>query len=434
MNKGIKYLAVLIITVSIFFGCTDKKNPVGTNGQHGPLPIETEISAAHFSNIYSFEDSLKNYNSDKLVLGNYNSNETDNQIVTLIKFTSLVDTFYQEITNSKIVLRIKEKHNFDIIDNTNLKIGKIITNEDDWDWYESTATWKAPTDSTTWKNGDFSLTDGDDFELLNDLNITLEEEDSLTIELPNDLVEEWILEDSLNYGLALFTEEDNAFIELYSSENDDEAPKIYFDYQETVDDTVVTVYKTATHDINIGYTDYDYQYFENRLIISDIQPIRMIMKFDISADIFTDADPSAPDASDTLATELYLERLTINRAYLVLAFDSNLPVAYPIETGINIDPYILISDTLNLDDLTIPLIGDDNYEDLYITSSYDSLNSDAFKINITSIVQNLVSNSEEYENYGIMLRSLYESYDLKHTEFIVEPKIEILFTPPYLEE
>ena len=94
----------------------------------------------------------------------------------------------------------------------------------------------------------------------------MEEEESLTIELPNDLVEEWILEDSLNYGLALFTEEDNAFMELYSSENDDEAPKIYFDYQETVDDTVVTVYKTATHDINIGYTDYDYQYFENRLI------------------------------------------------------------------------------------------------------------------------------------------------------------------------
>ncbi len=100
----------------------------------------------------------------------------------------------------------------------------------------------------------------------------------------------------------------------------------------------------------------------------------------------------------------------------------------------NIDPYILISDTLNLNDPTKPLIGDDDYEDLYITSSYDSLTSDAFKINITSILQNLVSNSAEYENYGIMLRSLYENYDLKHTEFSIDPKIEIIFTPPYLEE
>jgi hypothetical protein len=309
-----------------------------------------------------------------------------------------------------------------VIDNTTLKVGKMNI-----DWFESTATWFEPTDSTTWTNAEFSFNDGEDFELLNNLEITLEDEDSLTIVLPDDLVEDWILADSLNFGLALFTEDAGKFLEIYSSETDEEAPKIYFDYQETAEDSLVTTYKVATHDIHLGFTDYDYQIFPNRLIVSDIQPIRMTMKFDIPAEIFTDLETAAIED-----TALYLQRLTINRADLVLSFNENLPAEYPLETGINIDPYILVGDTLNLNDPSRPLLDDDDYEDLYISSSYDSLNSDAFKINITSIVQNLVSG--EYENYGIMLRSLYEGYDLKHTEFSVEPKIEILFTPPYLDD
>ncbi len=263
MKRGIKLLAVCLITILLIFGCTDKKNPVGTNGQQGPLPIETEIGSDQFSNFYSFEDSLKNYNSDKLLVGNYNSNGFDNQLVTLLKFTSLVDTFYQEITNSKIVLRIRENHDFDVIDNTTLKVGKMNI-----DWFESTAAWKEPTDSTSWTNAEFSLNDGDDFELLNDLNITLEDEDSLTIVIPDDLVEEWILQDSINYGLALFTEDADKFVEIYSSENDDDAPKVYFDYQETVEDTIATIYRVATHDVHIGTTDDDFAIFPDRLIVS----------------------------------------------------------------------------------------------------------------------------------------------------------------------
>ena len=96
MKRCITLLLICLITVLIIFGCTDKKNPVGTNGQQGPLPIETEIASDQFSNIYSFEDSLKKYNSDKLLIGNYNRNDTDNQLVTLIKFTSLVDTFIRK--------------------------------------------------------------------------------------------------------------------------------------------------------------------------------------------------------------------------------------------------------------------------------------------------------------------------------------------------
>ncbi|RLC50344.1 MAG: hypothetical protein DRI23_07250, partial [Candidatus Cloacimonadota bacterium] len=100
--------------------------------------------------------------------------------------------------------------------------------------------------------------------------------------------------------------------------------------------------------------------------------------------------------------------------------------------SINIDPFIMISDDLNLDDPSVPMVNSEDYEDLYITSSNDSLNSDAFKINITRIMQSIVSG--EYENYGVMLKSIYENKDFKHTEFDLEPKITILFTPPLLEE
>ncbi|RLC51973.1 MAG: hypothetical protein DRI23_03955, partial [Candidatus Cloacimonadota bacterium] len=205
MNKGINIVILIISSMLIIIGCTDKKNLTGTSGLEGPLPIEIEISSDMFTEFYSYEDSIRNFNSDNLMLGNYSSNNYDNQAVTLLKFTSLVDSFDQAV-NAKLNLRIKENHNFDIIDNTTLKIGKMKV-----DWFESISTWNAPTDTTTWNGDTFSILPDEDIEYLNDLVITTEG-DSLIIELPEDLLQNWILADSLNYGLALFTEEDDKFI------------------------------------------------------------------------------------------------------------------------------------------------------------------------------------------------------------------------------
>ncbi len=430
MNKELRIFALSILTIFIMLACTDKKNPVGTGGQQGPPPMETTIHSEYFSSVFSYEDSLRNYNSNNLVLGNYNSNGFDNQLVCLLKFSSLADTFYQEITNSKLILKTKNNHNFDVIDNTTLKIGKMNIN-----WFESTAIWNEPTDSTSWTNGDFSFIDGNDFDLINDLNIMIENEDSLTIEIPNDLVEEWILEDSLNFGLALFTEEPNKFLEIYSSEYIENGPTLYFDYQETEEDTIVTVNRLAAHDIHIASTEQEFTLFQDHLIISNIQPIRMTMKFEIPPDIFAAADNYTTTIEDTA---LYMQRLTINSAKLILSFD-NSTQEYPIETGMNIDPYIVTKDSI--DTSQQPLLANEDIQDLYTASSHDSLKSDAFKINITNILQ--AYSSGTYENNGIMLRSLQEGNDLKHTEFFYDPadpdnpqnpKIEIIFTPPFPED
>jgi len=431
MNKGIRFSMIILLIIILVGACTNKKNLVGTSGQEGPIPVETEITANMFTDFYSFEDSVRNYNSDVLLVGNYERNGFPNKAATLIKFTSLVDSFFQ-VTNVRMYLKIDDSYDFDVIDNTTLKVGKIITSETDWDWFESSATWLAPTDSTSWfTEGEFSFNDGEDIELIDELDLNIELiDDTLSIFLPDYLLEEWILEDTLNYGLALFTEDTNKFVEFYSAETgDEELPRLYFDYRATEEDTLVTYYRAATHDISIYDTDEVFQVYEDKLIASNIQPIKMYTKFDIPNNIFTDLDMFNTSIDDTL---LYLQRLTINRAELILAFDCDDP--YPLDVSINLDPYIVVTDTLDFGNLTpdAPLMDSDDYEDLYITSSSDSLDSDAFAVNVTRIIQNMVSG--EYENYGIMIRSLYENHDFRHTEFNIQPRIEITFTPPYLGE
>lgn len=428
------WLGMIVIMMIMISACTHKKNPVGTSGQQGPTPIETEITTDLFAKFYSFEDSIRNYNSDILIAGNYFSNDFPNQAVTLLKFSSLVDTFYQ-VENVRLFLRINENYNFDVIDNISLKVGKIISA----DWFETTATWLAPSDSTQWFAADeFSFADGEDVEMLPDLEMELID-DSLSIFLPQLLLEDWILADSLNFGLALFTEDEDKFVEFHSAESDDEnSPRLYFDYRETEEDTLITYYRTPTHDVLIYDSDDVYQIFEDKLIASNIQPIKMLTKFDIPASIFTEVDYFNTVIEDTL---LYLQRLTINRAELILSYENDFP--YPLEATINLDPYLVIVDSTdwNLTDPYLPLLSSDDYQDPYISSSSDSLNSAAFAVNITGIIQKIVAG--EAENFGIMIRSLYENRDFRHTEFFYDendlsnpknPKINIIFTPPYFGE
>jgi len=425
MIRNFKITGLFLIVILIIMGCTNKSNLVGTGENEGPEPKSVILDNEYLSSFCSFEDSLKNFNTDRIVVGNYERYGTANQAVTLIKFTSLPDSFYA-VENVGITLNIKNKYNFDNIDNTTLKIGKII-NEN---WYESTALWKEPTDSTSWSGNEFSLLDGEDFELIPDLEMTLEE-DSLVINIPENLIENWINADSLNFGLALYAPDSDCFLEIDSSENgnDDLKPFITYDYQETETDTFATQTVYVSHDITLFYTNDEYTNFPNQLILSDMQPIKMFMKFDIPDSIFT-----VPQENIIEDTALYMQRLTINKAELILYNSGNNQ--YPIGGTIYIDPFIVTTDTvdLNYTDPYSPLMTSDDYDDLYISSSSDSLGTDEFKMDITKILQKLTAG--EYENYGIMLKSIYECRDFMHLEFETElenkkPEIRIIFTPPF---
>ncbi|MCD4796566.1 MAG: DNRLRE domain-containing protein, partial [Candidatus Cloacimonetes bacterium] len=390
---------------------TQKKNPIGFEG--GPDPIEIIFDHSFFNNqFYSSEDSCGTTNFDNLLLGRYDSNEA----FALIKFTSLPDSFYQ-ISDVKLNLKIKTRNNFDIVDNSTLRVGKITSN----DWFETTAKWTSPTDSTDWAvPGGFSV---DDYELYEDLDIT-EIDDSISIVLPDDVLGNWINSDSTNFGIVLFTETDESFMEIYSSEySNDNSPTLYFDFRETEEDTLSNETSLPSNDGFVYKTDDIYQKFQTRLILSNIQPIRMFTKFDLPDTLFTNQESIEDTAS-------YLQRLTINKAELILS--NNNSSQYPLEGTIYIDPYIVTSDTLNFDDTSYPMLSDDDYEDLYITSSSDSLTSDEFVVDITKIIQAYTSG--EYENYGIMLMSIYENRNFINLEFDTEPTIRIIFTPPYLDE
>ena len=357
-------------------------------------------------------------NSDKLLIGNYESNDIFNKAISLIKFTSLPDSFY-EVSDVSLRFTIKNSHNFDIIDNTTLKIGKVISEN----WFETTVLWRSPTDSTEWMSpGEFSEAD---YELCENSEFTVDD-DSVCISLPDELLENWIIADSVNYGLVLFSDEEDSFLEIHSSESsDDNTPKLYFDFRETEEDTVSTYNRTPTHDVFIYETDNDYSKWENQLILSNIQPIKMYMKFDLPDSIFTNEIDS--DIQDTI---LFIQRLTINKADLILK--NNGVNAYPLDGTIYIDPFIMISEDLNLEDPSFPMLLKDNYEDLYISSSSDSLTSEEFKVDIIKIIQAFTSG--EYDNYGVMLKSIYENKDFIHLEFNLEPEIQITFVPPYLDE
>ncbi len=418
MYKGMfsKIIAILVIGLCLF-NCTQKKNPIGF--EEGPDPIEIILDHSFFNDqFYSSEDSCGTTNFDNLLLGRYESNDNDseNEAFALIKFTSIPDSFY-EISNVKLNLKIKTRNNFDIVDNTTLKIGKIISE----DWFETTTKWTSPTDSTDWSvSGGFSA---DDYELYENLDIT-EIDDSISIVFPNAVLENWIDSDSTNFGIVLFTETNESFMEIYSSEySNDNSPTLYFDFRETEEDTLSNETSLPSHDAFVYKTDDIYLKFQNQLILSNIQPIKMFTKFDLPDTLFTNQE----SIEDTTS---YLQRLTINKAELIL--NNNNSSQYPLEGTIYIDPYIVMSDTLNFDDTSYPMLSDDDYEDLYIASSSDSLTSDEFVIDITKIVQAYTSG--EYENYGIMLMSIYENRNFINLEFDTEPTIKIIFTPPYLDE
>ncbi|MDP8267541.1 MAG: hypothetical protein P9L97_02320 [Candidatus Tenebribacter davisii] len=418
MNIGFKTIGILMISF-IIISCTQRNNVVGTNGPGGATPLITIIENSNFTDFYSFEDSCAYSNSTTMLMGKY-QNET---AYSLLRFTVLPDTFY-EISSVNISLEIKNRHNFDDIDNTTFKLAKI----NDINWYEN-ANWWISSDSTSWNNGEyFSIDDYTD--LLQDEYEVECNEDSININLDINILENWIDdEDNVNSGLVIYSNTDG-FMEIYTSEySNDKNPILTFEYKESETDTLTTESISTCYDCMIYETDNNYEYWQDELKISNIQPISIFTKFNIQESIFTDMLPD-DYIIENADTNLFLQRITINRAELI--FNSDGINAFPIDGSISLIPYFVIGDTLNFGNSEIPLLTDDDIDDLYISSSSDTLQSEKYTINITRMIQYYISG--EYENKGLVIRSLNTDNNFIHTEFDLEPVIEITFTPPYIEE
>ena len=411
MNIGIRLVGIIMIISLIMISCTQKDNIVGTGGSGNLTPLNVTIDQNSFTEMYSYEDSCAYSNSNTMLVGKYE----DETSYSLLRFTSLPDSFY-EISNVRISLQIKDRHNFDIVDNMTLQLANI----NDIEWYEN-ATWWTSSDSTDWNNGEhFSETDYTDYwPGVYEIEC---EEDSINIIFSNSsILEEWINED-VNSGLVIYSYTDG-FLELYTSEySNDKNPILTFEYRETAEDTLITKTIQTCYDCMIYETDNNYEKWENELKISNIQPINIYTKFDIMESIFTDVLPADYVIADD-DTILFLQRITINRAELILNNDG--VNTYPLDGSISLSPYFVTSDTINTDITEIPLLTNDDIDDLYISSTTDTLNSEQFIINITKVIQYYISG--EYDNNGIVIKSLNVNDNFIHTEFDLEPEIRITF-------
>ena len=313
---------------------------------------------------------------------------------------------------------------FDIVDNTTLKLAKINNVE----WYEN-ATWWVSQDSSGWSGENFSDADYTDLSL-EEYEVECEE-DSIYITLDIAILEDWINED-VNSGLVIYSDTEG-FMEIYASEySTDKNPTLTFEYKLTEADTSFTTETIQTcYDCMIFDTNNIYEKWEGELKISNIQPINIYTKFDVLESIFVDELPIDYEIADD-DTALFLQRITINKAELIL--DNNGSNSYPTSGSTYLSPYFVVSDTINLDptNLDIPLLSFEDVDDLYISSSTDTLQIDQIAIDITKVIQYYISG--EYINKGIVLRSLNVNDDFIHTEFDAEPEIRITFTPPYIED
>ncbi|NQV18085.1 MAG: hypothetical protein HQ534_06030 [Armatimonadetes bacterium] len=420
MYRISKAMIFILIFILIIMGCTQKKNTVGVPDVDNE-PIEMIISdTTCFGNFYSFEDSCRNYiGNSKLVVGTYENNEAK----SLIKFTSLPDTVYQfDSENITLTLWLENSLNFE-----SLEFGKLKQ-----EWIESYVTWKAATDSTDWED--------EFFESL-DFTFDVEQTDSLNIEIPiekfySEVSRSYFVIDSLIYdfGLIIYSgssDDENRFIEIKSRESGT-GSLLSFDYTPAEGDTSRTFSNTATYDtfmyLKKDGTNEDFLTFENELIISNIQPIKMYLNFNISDSVFINADSSG------IEIPYDYTMMTINKAELILSVKDSTEFTYPLETSFTLFPYLVTNE-----EPQVPFSYDEDYEYIYGTINSSGSSSDSvFVIDITKIVQGITSG--ENENNGILIKSTKENKDFSFIDFGTkfdegkEPKLRIIYTPPIFED
>jgi len=408
-----KLIMVMIIILVMITACTSKKNPVGFESEL--QPVEIEIDFTHFSDFISFEDSVGiYYNNSKLIVGNYASSKA----VTLLRTINLPDSIIS--LDSEVIIKLEktDSHNFDDISTDNLKFGILNSI-----WYENEASWFNSSDTTSWSS-DIGFSE-EDYELMEFYSIETEE-DSIYLELPGDLLIDWIENDSLNYGIAILTDQDDTILEMISAEA--ESAFLKFSYTSATNDSTVEYSSKFTSDTFIYETDQEYERFAGELKISNIQPVKTFLKFDISDSVFINYENSGIENSDDY------NRMVINKAELILpiSYENN----YPLLGTVAVVPHLVIADTIDYEDLTRPLLVDEDLEYFNDGTSSDSLAADDLEIDLKYIVQFITAG--ERENKGIVIESISEHKDFMNTSFTdttsVDLKLKILYTPPFIEE
>ncbi|MEA2104802.1 MAG: DNRLRE domain-containing protein [Candidatus Cloacimonadota bacterium] len=383
MNK--KFIFSIFAITLIIVACTSKKSPFGIQYDY---IIESDTLLNVFSFTESYEDSIKNYYEDPtIVVGSFH----DVIAKGVFRFLSLPDTTWLDSISQINTCKIRIVKRNQLGDDFNIQINKLQKQ-----WLESTVIW----DTLNNYIGEEIQT----FSTAVDTSLG----DTITFSFDKTVVENWIEQDTINYGIIFSAPEiTNNFAEFYSAETD-YAPQLQIIYTKStgsLDTLFYDVSKDAYIAKNNNNSSLDYG------AIANLPPTRMRFSLDkdslvnLLINAISDSFPN-PDP----------EKISINYAELI--FDSTcIDSSFNSSIYLDIKPYYII-DTL---DVSYSSVSGSSISD------FDE-DEEFFKVNITGITQGILRDSFEYNQF--LLKSVYENIDFSFLRFSEDfnPKLRILFT------
>jgi len=401
-----KMYALVTILVVLLISCTNEKNTIGNPDNNIQVTgTENDITDVDF---YSYADTTDNYNKGSLLLGKYRDIESR----VLIQFPDVPTSVYDITTDVIVTLYVE--------DDKELLIENIRAGIVDSSWIEHEATWYNADDDNEWatEGGSFTnlLLDNDNFSY---------QGDSIKIVIPDSVITKWT-DDDLNNGFIFYTEsETDGYFQL-ASRLSVKVPYMSFNYKETETDTTTYEYnENVLKDIFIS--DFSGEIDSNSLTFSNIPPTKMVLKFDIPDEFFR-------DQNGVFLEEDLINKITINKAELKMKVSTE-NVLFIEDSTLYFDVLIL-TDSVDFSEHK-PLTSD-NYSawGLY---SYSQVSEDSLEVSIdlTSVIQ--AYTSENYENYGFIIRSKHENTDYSNITFETPSennpfKLKLIYTIPELIE
>ncbi|MCD4830084.1 MAG: DNRLRE domain-containing protein [Candidatus Cloacimonetes bacterium] len=387
----------LIILIGLFgtMGCTKKDNLAGYNPSELKPILLVFDEAGWMTHAFTYQDTLDNHGTT----GSFSVGNRDGlAAVGLLLFDNFADSV---ICDSAEVQLVFEDRMGDA--GQTLQLARVLQQ---WDEYD--VTWDEAQTEIPWVEPRW--------ELLDSYDVVTTDSDTLLVTLPPDIVQSWIDGDTLNYGLALLSNDEG--ICQFHALGSGNQPQLSVFY--TQDDTIATYTFSATADVFVcdgvvqpGELTPDH--------LANIMPTRLMTKWDLSLEAFNAILPSTHILPDT--TEL--QRSTINSAELVIMVDST--ASFIPEDIFTVFSYLVI-DSVSVDSL--PYTSD--HLKSYAYTDIGAYDDGELTIDLTPIVQAVVAGFDE--NYGFVVSSLQEHRNMGILMLQSGMELRIVFTKPDLGE
>jgi hypothetical protein len=394
-------LAIGLLAIALLAGCTTKKNHVGYE-ETDVQPLELNMTNPDFLlNCTSYQDTANSYTSNPYATVGHSHGST---AVALMWFTDVPDT---NNTNCRLVL-----YPTDLTHAAGMTLRMGLLKQE---WDEDEVTWFEAQDDDLWDDP------ANKYDVVADWSYTVPEgdADSLVIPLPASLLEKWGDDDDDNYGLALFSDDNDRFIEWHTLYNSDECPELRFFYTYIDTPTIqrdyemnpvmdATIFNKPTMDI-----------LDGQMEVTSAVPERLFLDYDLSYDAMQQSGANFTD-------EYQYKHTTVNRAELIIPVDTGNTYFY----GSTASVYALL---VYGESPSVPVATANLKAFTYTDVSYLNSGNTTIAVDITPMAQAIMAG--KYPNKGFVIKCYYESRDFTHIRFNTEGvKLHMTYTLPYAED